>query len=230
MIRLAQGQGPEAKAAVQQLIRRFEGYIMAVIRNRRFPPDQKPEDIKQEFLTRMFERNDLAALNESSGTFRGWLSTALERYRCNAWDAWSAQRNPDKHTQLSDQVEVLQSALVQTPEQLCLQQYSLDVLEHVMSCLRAECSDGRRFDTLSRFLPKRQMDPQDYAAAAASLGMPRGTFGKAVHDLRSRFNEVLRSAVADTLDVSLADPAASAEIEREIQFLWSVFDKAGPQA
>lgn len=216
--------GPGAKPALDALLRRFERFITALIERRRFPPGQTPEEIRQEFLTRILERDDFAALDHHRGSFRGWLFTALDRHRLNAWRAWHAQRNPGMHARLTDDFETFPAQRGHDPERLCLQQYALDMLDHVVGRLREECRDPTRLEVLLRFLPKRQSDPADVKLAAQSLGMSTATFAKAVHDSRARFLILLRESVADTFDVDPDDPRANEEIEHEIQYLHSVFD------
>ena len=50
------------------------------------------------------------------------------------------------------------------------------------------------------------------AAAAQPLGMSEGAFKVAIHRLRKRYREILKSEIAETVD----DPA---EVEGEIRYL-----------
>lgn len=44
----AQGEGPQARAALGQLLQRYERTILSTIRYFRHPPDQTAEEVKQE--------------------------------------------------------------------------------------------------------------------------------------------------------------------------------------
>lgn len=217
LIRRAQGQGPEARVAFGQLIERYERSIVQMIRSRRHPPNQTPEEIKQEFLLRVLARADVAALDEGKGSFRGWLSTAVKRHLLNAWDAWHAEKNPDPRT---DHPEAFDVSHRECPEQLYFRQFAVDTVQHVVDALRDGAVDKERFDALKRFLPGPQLALDDVAPIASELGITPTTLRKAVFDLRKRFKDRLQQAIAETLELDPRDPSGKAEVERETQLLY----------
>ena len=69
-------------------------------------------------------------------------------------------------------------------------------------------------------LAPAKASPERVAPVAASLGMTRTAFSVAIHRLRDDFRRCLTAAVADTLDIDLADPEGKAEVERELRLLF----------
>lgn len=73
------------------------------------------------------------------------------------------------------------------------------------------------FDVLRRFLPGFETPPS-YEVAAESLGLSLAALKAAVHRLRQRFREVLRTAVARTV-------SAPHEVDDELRYLGSLLAK-----
>jgi hypothetical protein len=216
LIVLAQGSGCEARAALGELIRRYDGAVLALIRCRPHPPDQTPEDLKQEFFARVLKRDDLSRLHPDRGHFRGWLRTAVHRFVLNDWDRW---RSVTGGHSVTDAL-VADRAGGETPEHRYLAAFCWDTLLHALARLRDEAHDKARFAALERFLPGPQVDVEALAPIAASLGMTRTALAAATCRLRLRLTELLRDAVAETLDLDRAQPGASEELDREMALIY----------
>ena len=216
LIVLAQGAGPEARAALGELIRRYDGSVIALIRGRPHPPDQTAEDLKQEFFARVLKRDDISRLHPDRGHFRGWLRTAVHRFVLNDWDRWHSIT--PGHT-VTDSL-VVDLACGETPEHLYLSAFSWDTLLHALVRLRDESDDKARFDALKRFLPGPQVDIDALAPIAASLKMTRTALAAAICRLRERLAELLREALAETLDLDLSQPGAKGELDREMALIY----------
>lgn len=212
----SQGTGLEARTALNELIRRYDQTVLALIRHRGHPPHQTPEDLKQEFFTRVLGRNDLARLDQTRGHFRGWLRTAVERFLRNEWDHWFTTSAGFGVTQslCVDRAHAL------TPERQYLSAYAWDTLLHVLRRQRDEAADRTRFDDLKRFLPGPQVDLEAQATVARSLGMTRVALAVAICRLREDFRTILRGVVAETIDIDPSQPEAAAEIARETALLY----------
>src|SRR5947207_14316322 len=94
----AQGSGAAARAAWRELIRRYEGSTMAIIRRHPFPPGYTAEDLKQEFFAQMLRRGDVNRLTPERGKFRGWLHVSVRNFIKNTLDAWKAARRGNLDT------------------------------------------------------------------------------------------------------------------------------------
>ena len=94
----AQGTGAERRAALGELIAHYEKLVVWLIRRRGHPPDVTAEELKQEFLEGVLRRNDIAKLDRGRGSFRAWLSLAVQRFLLNEWDKWHAARAGRAHS------------------------------------------------------------------------------------------------------------------------------------
>ena len=223
----AQGAGPQARVALGQLLQRYEGTIMSIVRYLRHPPDQSPEEIKQEFLTRIIESQAIAVLDRGKGSFRSWLRGAVKNHVCNLWKSWYTERNAARRT---DYPEAFDATSGESSDHILDGKFAADTLAYVTEQLRLSAPNAVRFEAFMEFLPAmaRTLDLvtpakaslQQVGPLAASLGMTRTAANVAIHRLREEFKRRLAQAVADTLDIDLADPAGRAEVEREMRLLF----------
>jgi DNA-directed RNA polymerase specialized sigma24 family protein len=211
LILRAQGAGPDARAALGELIRQYEGYILWLIRSHRHPPDVSPEDLEQSFLEGVLRRDDIARLDGERGSFRGWLRTAVKRFLLNEWDSWYAE----KHGRSLTDVRAFDAYHAATPEdEVCDRAFACQLVRHVLGVMRAEAADVHVFDQLQRFLPGPQMDFMAQQPLALSLGMTTTALTRAIFEQRARFKELVRQAVSDTLVLDGdGSPAARARAE-----------------
>jgi DNA-directed RNA polymerase specialized sigma24 family protein len=223
----AQGAGPQARVALGQLLQRYERTIISIIRYLRHPPDQSPEEIKQEFLTCIIESQAIAVLDRGKGSFRSWLRTAVKYHVCNLWKTWYAVGNPARRT---DYPEAFDATSGESSDHILDGKFAADTLDYVTEQLRLSAANVERFEAFMDFLRPncRTLDLvtpakasfEQVAPLAASLGITRTTANVAMHRLRDNLKEGLTQAVADTLDIDLADPAGKAEVEREMRLLF----------
>jgi len=220
----AQGEGPEARVAMGELMGRYQATVLTLIRGLRPPPNQTSEELKQEFFTRMLETNAVSKLSAERGHFRGWLRTAVRYFLCNQWDKWNTICGGHRVTEAL----VVDPGHCDDPEHLYLMAFAWDTLNHALARLRADTLaelgwDERKFEALKGFLPGREIDLDQQAAVAESLGMARNALRVAIWHLRERLKTFLHTAVAETLDVDPCDPETQAEIEREMALLYRLF-------
>lgn len=223
LIHRAQGSGAEARAALGELIGRYERTVLALIRALGYPPSSSPEDLKQEFFTQLLSRNDFHKLDSQRGHFRGWLRRSVKNFLSNVWQE---SRRLKRGNSLTGPLQGEYAHDV-TPETLYLRAFAEDTLLHVLQRHRAEARDKQRFDVLSRFLPGPQLSVEQLASVASELGSNRVAVATALFHLKSRYKELLCEAIADTLLFRAAegehppDPReVQAEIDREVRLLY----------
>jgi hypothetical protein len=215
--------------ALGELIGRYQASVVALIRHRKHPPHLTPEELKQEFFVGMLKRDDVLKLSEEKGHFRGWLKTAVWRFLSNEWGKWYSGGN-DVTGSLSDAGNS-DAGHGDTPEHLYLMAFAQDTLNHALALLRAETLakpswDERKFDALKVFLPGPEIDLERQAAVAESLGMAVNALRVAIWHLRERLKEILREAVAETLDIDPSDPDSGPESQRETALIYRyLYDK-----
>ncbi|MDF3065861.1 MAG: polymerase sigma factor [Polyangiaceae bacterium] len=216
VIRRAQAGGPEARAALEQLVRRYDTFIEAALRRARRPPDLTVEDAKQEFLEQLLK--DLPRVVEGRGRFRGWLSCAMHSYICNARRRWWAKSNPGPATDCSD---ILEPSTSYTAEHELLRTFAIDTLKHAARLQRSRSSNRERFEALRHFLPGPDMNLEEIASVSRRLGLTAVATRKAIYDLRTQFRECLNEAVADTLEPDEVSDEGEREqaVQRELRQL-----------
>jgi DNA-directed RNA polymerase specialized sigma24 family protein len=215
LILRAQGSGAEARDALGDLLKRYEGFIVWLIRKRGHPPDVTADDLKQEFLIGILRRADIAKLDRTRGSFRAWLGQSVRRFLCNEWDKWRKLSDGRGITDVA-QFDAVHSW---TPEDdVCTGAFTTHTIQHVLAVQRAEARDKELFDRLARFLPGPQLDIVELAPFARALGTTRGALARRICMMRARFRELLHASIGDTLDLAPDpdDPSSAAAAARAI--------------
>jgi hypothetical protein len=213
----AQGSGRETRAALGELIGRYERFVLWLIRQHGHPPDLSAEELKQEFMEGIVRRNDIAKLDRARGSFRGWLSLAVKRFLSNEWAKWRAASAGRKDTAPTTFELTEPSA---PAEDACTREFAGHVVVHTLALQRSEARDAQRFDALARFLPGPQLDIAPLAPLARSLGLTQTALAKAICLLRARYRELLRDSIRDLLEPTEETEAATeSAIDEELREL-----------
>jgi RNA polymerase sigma factor (sigma-70 family) len=212
---------PRQAEALERVCRTCWYPLYAHIRRRGHGPEDA-QDLTQEFLSRLLEKNWLADLDPRFGRFRSFLLLALDRFLINEHDRRCAIKRGAGQAPLSlDQVRAEgrfthEPFTAETPEQIFDRNWALAVLDQALEQLRLETASSgkaRQFASLQPFL-SREAETREYAAIAERLGMAAGAVGVAVHRLRQRYREVVRDVIAGTI----ANPA---QVDEELRQLFA---------
>lgn len=218
MLAAAEPGSSSGREALTRLCTAYWHPVFAFVRSRGHSLEQA-EDLTQGFFARLIEKGDLAAADRSRGRFRSFLLSACQHYLANQRDRDSALKRGGGQAALSIDVADAEQrygrllAHGETPEVVYERQWVLTLLAEVLGDLRDEyAASGReiQFDRLKRFLTCDD-DAGTHAEAARELGMSEGAVKVAVHRLRNRYRETLRSRVAATV-------ASEEEVTDEIAF------------
>lgn len=221
---LAAGQGmnTEAGVALEKLCRAYWYPLYAYVRRRGHSPHDA-QDLTQEFFARLLERNDLGNVGPEKGKFRSFLLAAVNHFLANEHDRATAQKRGGGQAPISLDAQTAEGLFALepmselTPEKIFERRWAVTLLEQAISRLRDEYTASARgglFAELKSFLMEGA-GSGDYAPVAARLQMKPGAVSVAVHRLRQRYRELVRSEVANT--VSSHD-----EIEGEMRHLFAV--------
>jgi RNA polymerase sigma-70 factor (ECF subfamily) len=204
------GQGDPARRAeaLEILCRTYWYPLYAHVRQRGLRPEDA-QDLTQEFLAQLIEKNWLANLDPhpSAGRFRSFLLTALDRFLINDYDRTHAAKRGGGRQLLSldkEQAEgrfLKELATDDTPEKNFDRRWALATLDASIRRLRAETAVAGKttqFELLDPFL-SREAEAGEYAQIAEQLGLSVGAVGVAVHRLRQRYREVVRVEIANTV-------------------------------
>ena len=217
---------PQGREALEQLCRRYWFPLYAYVRRRGHDADAA-QDLVQGFFARLLERNDLAGLTRDGGKFRSFLLTALNHFLANEHERAQAQKRGGGRELLSlddDSAEdryQREPAHTESPDRLFERQWALTLMEDALRRLAAEQAANDRavfFAALRPFL-SGEPEPGEYATLADRLGLAPGTLAVQVHRLRERYRQLVRAAVADTVDSPL-------EIDAEMRHLLAALHAA----
>ncbi len=210
-----------ARVALEKLCRAYWPPIYAFVRRQGHNPHDA-QDLTQEFFARLLEKNYLAEVDRSKGRFRSFLLAALKHFLANEWDKSQAQKRGGGQIPIpidaanAETSFGFQPADQTTAEKIYERRWALTLLDQVLRRLRAEYArDGKEnlFEQLKPTLTEASR-AVGYAEIATRLDSTEGAVKVAVHRLRSRYRELLRAEIGETV-------ATPGEVEDEIRNLFA---------
>jgi RNA polymerase sigma-70 factor (ECF subfamily) len=214
-----------AGAALEQLCRVYWYPLYAYVR-RRGHSAEDAQDLTQEFFARLLQHNWVARADRQRGRFRSFLLSAMNHFLSDEWDKARAQKRGGGIAPVPLQIDSAESryghepADSVTPEQTYERRWALALLEEVLRQLREAYEKEGRLDLFTALHPclvgERTALP--YKELAAKLGVSEGAVKSAVHRLRQRYRQVLRSEIAQTV-------AKPDQVDEELRHLFVVVGK-----
>jgi RNA polymerase sigma-70 factor (ECF subfamily) len=213
---------PASSQALAELCECYWYPLYAYVR-RRVSDVHEAQDLTQAFFEKILERGTFAAADPERGRFRAFLLTACKRFLINEWHKDHAAKRGGARQLLSLDFESGESKLslvasdTRSPEQLYDEKWAITLLERVMDQLRGEYAAKQRlahFETLKHYLAGSPAGA-DYAQAARAIGISETNAKVAVHRMRKRYRELLRSEIAQTVE-------RPEDVDEEIRELFNV--------
>ena len=222
---LAAGNRASSKSeqALETLCRTYWYPLYAYVR-RRITNADEAQDLTQEFFAQLLEKNYLADARPERGKFRSFLLAVFKHFLTKEWDKSRAQKRGGGLNKLSLDLEIGESRYQlepldeMTPERLYDRQWAVTLTNDALARLRDEYAAADKldqFDVLKTFLAGSSQE-SSYREAAKLLKTSDGALRVAVHRLRQRYGELLRSTIAETV-------TRPEEVEEEIRALFVVF-------
>lgn len=211
-----------ARAALERLCKTYWPPIYAFVRREGHGP-QDAQDLTQEFFARLLEKNSFNSVQPERGRFRSFLLGALKHFLSNEWDKARAKKRGGGQVLIpidaasAETSYGLEPADSLTAEKIFERRWALTMLELVLQRLRKEYVDDgkeRLFQRLKSTLTEASRSVP-YAEIATKLNMSEGAVKVAVHRLRRRYRDLIRSEIAGTV-------AGPSEIDDEIRNLFVV--------
>lgn len=212
---------PQAQEALERLCQIY-WYPLYVHVRRAGWREEDAKDLTQHFFSRFLERRYLQLADPERGRFRSFLLTSLKNFLANEWEKVRAQKRDRQRTVSWDafdpearyQLEPTDSL---SPDRLYEKRWVATLLENVLAQLRSE------YEAAGRWLEFEKLKDHvwgaatgsSYAVIARELGIEENSVAVAVHRLRKRFREQLRSTVARTVE-------SPAEVDAELRHLLTV--------
>jgi len=199
----AGGDSSRAAPALEKLCSAYWYPIYAFVRRQgRSPHDA--QDLTQQFFADLIERESLASVEKERGRFRTWLLAVLKHFLANDWHRSNRQKRGGGAALLSLDDEAERRYLAepidpQTAEKLYDRSWALTLVERALLHLEAEWNEAGKHDQFRVLKRMLTGERTSYADLAAQLEVSEGTARVTVHRLRSRYREVLRSEIAQTV-------------------------------
>ena len=214
-----EGESLDADAALEDLCRSYWPPLYQFVRRRGYPAHDA-EDLTQSFFGWMLGKDLLLQADQEKGRMRSYLLTALQRYLANDYHRSQAQKRGGKILHLSFDTAVEESRLSSTSVTADVgfdQSWAITLLDQTINTLSAEYEStgkSKEFDVLKKCLTTSE-EGFVYATAAEELEVTEGAIRVAAHRLRKRFRNLMRKAVAHTVQ----DPA---DVADEMRYLVEV--------
>jgi RNA polymerase sigma-70 factor (ECF subfamily) len=215
---------PGAADALEKLCRTYWYPLYAYLRRKGHSP-HNAQDLTQEFLHRLIEKNYLGAADRRRGKFRSFLLAALNHFVSNQRDYERAVKRGGRVRFVSlddDEGEdrfLREPAVDLSPEKIFERNWFLALFDEALARLRQEqvgAGKSTLFEALRPFVIE-DAEAGEYGAVAERLNMKPNAVAVAVHRLRGRYKDLVREEVVRTV----ADPA---EIEEELHRFFAVME------
>jgi len=218
---LKSGTGPGRSAALEDLCRAYWPPLYSFLR-RKGHSQHDAEDLVQGFLARLLAREDLGDVSPEKGRFRTFLLTALRNFTIKQALYEKALKRGGGQALIpfnAEEAERLygEDLCANSPEAAFDRRFALAVFARAFTTLRQEHrARGKEefFATLAPFLDGAE--PEGYEQAGAKLAMAPGTVAVAIHRMRGRLRELLRSEVRQLC-------SSAADEEQELKHLLEVW-------
>lgn len=206
------------RAALDELCASYWQPLYAFVRRSGHDPDDAA-DMVQSYFARFLEKRFLDGVRPEAGRFRSFLLVSMRHFLANEWERRKAAKRAGDLSALSLDFLTAERGLgaeprdERTPEQEYERRWALATLERALAALeRDESTAGR--STAFAELRGLLTDPAEssHRDIAERLGQTEAGVKIAVHRLRKRFGERLRSAIAETV----SDPD---EVDDELKHL-----------
>lgn len=213
--------GSDARAALEDLCSSY-WYPLYAFARRQGHESEAAQDAVQSFFAELLARAAISRADPKRGRFRNFLLASFKHSMANTARRDRAQKRGGSVKRIALDVEqgerrlALEPSHVSTPERVFERTWALALLREVLGELRrnyAARGKDELFDRLKEYLTAGETT-QSYAAKAESLSMREGALKVAVHRLRRRYADALRSAISDTIDEGEGQTA-----EEELQSL-----------
>jgi RNA polymerase sigma-70 factor (ECF subfamily) len=210
---------PETDQALEALCGTYWYALYAFVRWQGYGvPDA--QDLTQEFFARFLDKKYVERADPARGRFRTFLLACLKNFLANEWDRAQTVKRGAAFKTISWDEHAAENQFIAEPatggsaEEAFDKRWAGMLLEQVLGRLREEfAATGKTeaFNPLKEFLWGAESSVS-YAELSARLDLSEGATRVAVHRFRRRYQELLRTTIADTV----ADPK---DVDDELRHL-----------
>lgn len=228
LVSQAKADDAAGRTALSELCAAYYAPVVAFLRAEG-RSDDAARDLAHEFFARVLGGDALARADAGRGRFRSYLLGAVKHFLSDQRArAGAAKRgggiaplpldgDAAHPTDAGLQIPAPASA---PPDAVFDRQWALTLITRTLEVVAAELRNagkGAQFEALKPWLvgPGARESTLSQAAAGAALGMSEGAVKVAIHRLRQRFRETLKSEVAQTVP-------ADADVDDKLRHLVAV--------
>lgn len=218
VFRAGDGTGPKTGEALEALCRRYWNPVYAFALTRGLGVHDA-QDLTQAFFEHFLEKGYFRAADPSRGRFRSFLLTAFRHFANKQWNREHRLKRGGKAERvwletLLPEDETAETRQGTSPTVEFDRQWGMAVMAAALAAVAQEYEEQGRgiwFSELKGFLSAHAADGE-YATIAARMGVASGAVAVAVHRLRQRFADRVRSEVEQTV-------ARTCDVEDELRYL-----------
>jgi RNA polymerase sigma-70 factor (ECF subfamily) len=223
ILSLGRGSSDQATPAREALYRTYWAPIYAFIRRRGYSVEDA-QDLTQDFLLHLLQKNAFGNLDPGKGKFRSFLLVGVKNFLTNRYDYNHAVKRGlgQAHVPLEEVEHQLShtSRLGLNEEATFDRQWALALMDRALAQLREKQSSlGRleQFEVLKTFL-SREPKAGEYATLSDTLKMTDKAIAMAVHRLRQQYREAVKEEISYTV-------GSAAEAVDELRYLLAVLSR-----
>jgi RNA polymerase sigma factor (sigma-70 family) len=218
----AQGESPEADAALERLCRTYWRPLYGFVRRERYKPEEA-QDLTQGFFALLLERRDLNAVRKEKGRLRSYLLSSLKHFLADeSRHAMAVKRGKGQRLIPLDEIRERECVDIErsdrlTADQIYERRWALTVLDQVLARLRDEYRSAgnlRFFEQMKKMLMD-EPDRPSQAEIASEFDMRENAVKQAFYRFRQRYQALLREEISHTV-------AMPSDIEDELRHLIAV--------
>ena len=196
----------ESREALEVLCRTYWYPVYAFVRRQGLEAEDA-RDLTQAYFTQLLEKDYLDDYEPSRGRFRVFLKTSVKHFLSKERDRTRAAKRGGGVQFLSLDTDDLEGRYRHepvdrlTPEEIFERRWTLIILERVLDRLRREQAEAGlrvQFERLQGFLTGDEAKTR-YRDMASELRLSESAVKMAIHRLRHRFGQLLRSEIAETV-------------------------------
>ena len=224
---------PESHAALSELCEAYYPPVQAFIR-RVEPDSETARDLTQAFFAELLAQQSVGAVEPGRGRFRSYLLGAVKHFLAESRRKAAAAKRGGGQRPVSLEARTSTDTTSEwqipdpagtAPNSLFDRQWATALVDRAVAGLASEsqaAGRGEQFDALKPWLLGNLAD-RSQAEAAHELGMSEGAFKVAIHRLRKRFRELVKTEIAQTVD-------DASQVAEELRYLVEVLAQPGARA
>jgi DNA-directed RNA polymerase specialized sigma24 family protein len=219
----------DSRVALSELCEAYYAPVLAFLR-REGRDEDTARELAQEFFSRLLARPGLGGVEPVRGRFRSYLLGAVKHFLAQEWERGRAAKRGGGQSPVSIEASVgtgtttalqIPDPAGPAPDTVFDHQWAVIVVDRAAAALSAEAlaqGKGRQFTALKPWL-LGEVPSLSQADLARELGLSEGAVKVAVHRLRKRFRELVKTEIAQTV-------SDSAQVQEELRYLVEVLAKS----